>query len=327
MAWRVSFFGDEIEEISEFDPLTGKKGASLDTVRVYANSHYVTPGPTMKQATRGDPLRADGAAQGTARRRPAARSPAARAADQFRPRDDRRHRLAAPGSRTTAASSPAACRASRRRRCSNTCPTTRCCSSTRATRRCRRSARWRKGDHRRKITLAEYGFRLPSCIDNRPLRFNEWDAMRPQTFAVSATPGIVGDGADRRRVRRAGDPPDRADRPAGRDPPGRGPGAGLHRRMPQDRAEGLPHARHHADQADGRGPDRVHARGRAAGALHALRRRDAGAHRADPRPAARASTTCWSASTCCARGSTFPSAGWCASSMPTRKASCAPRPR
>ncbi|HBM71494.1 MAG TPA: excinuclease ABC subunit UvrB, partial [Erythrobacter sp.] len=46
-----------------------------------------------------------------------------------------------------------------------------------------------KGDHRRKITLAEHGFRLPSCIDNRPLRFNEWDAMRPQTFAVSATPG------------------------------------------------------------------------------------------------------------------------------------------
>jgi excinuclease ABC subunit B len=47
-----------------------------------------------------------------------------------------------------------------------------------------------RGDHRRKITLAEFGFRLPSCIDNRPLRFNEWDAMRPQTFAVSATPAI-----------------------------------------------------------------------------------------------------------------------------------------
>ncbi|MBT8390130.1 MAG: UvrB/UvrC motif-containing protein, partial [Altererythrobacter sp.] len=46
-----------------------------------------------------------------------------------------------------------------------------------------------KGDHRRKITLAEYGFRLPSCIDNRPLRFNEWDAMCPQTVCVSATPG------------------------------------------------------------------------------------------------------------------------------------------
>src|ERR1043166_9330262 len=50
MAWRVSFFGDEIEDIAEFDPLTGKKGASLSQVRVFANSHYVTPGPTMKQA-------------------------------------------------------------------------------------------------------------------------------------------------------------------------------------------------------------------------------------------------------------------------------------
>lgn len=50
MAWRISFFGDEIEEIAEFDPLTGKKGAGLNSVRIYANSHYVTPGPTMKQA-------------------------------------------------------------------------------------------------------------------------------------------------------------------------------------------------------------------------------------------------------------------------------------
>src|SRR5437762_9036123 len=46
-----------------------------------------------------------------------------------------------------------------------------------------------RGDFRRKATLAEYGFRLPSCMDNRPLRFNEWDVMRPQTVAVSATPG------------------------------------------------------------------------------------------------------------------------------------------
>ncbi len=50
-AWRISFFGDDIEDISEFDPLTGKKADSLDTVRIYANSHYVTPGPTMKQAS------------------------------------------------------------------------------------------------------------------------------------------------------------------------------------------------------------------------------------------------------------------------------------
>ena len=184
-----------------------------------------------------------------------------------------------------------------------------------------------KGDHRRKITLAEYGFRLPSCIDNRPLRFNEWDVMRPQTVAVSATPGRLGNGAIGRRLRRAGDPPDRADRSAGRNPPGRGPGAGLHRGMPQGRARRLSHAGHHADQAHGRGPHRVHARGGPAGALHAFGRRDARAHRADPRPAARASTTCWSASTCCARGSTSPNAAWSASSTPTRKASSAARPR
>ena len=50
MAWRISFFGDEIEDITEFDPLTGKTIASLDFIKVYANSHYVTPGPTLKQA-------------------------------------------------------------------------------------------------------------------------------------------------------------------------------------------------------------------------------------------------------------------------------------
>jgi excinuclease ABC subunit B len=72
-----------------------------------------------------------------------------------------------------------------------------------------------RGDFNRKATLAEFGFRLPSAIDNRPLRFEEWEAMRPQTIHVSATPGQLGDGAHRRRVRRAGHPPHRPDRPAG----------------------------------------------------------------------------------------------------------------
>jgi hypothetical protein len=67
----------------------------------------------------------------------------------------------------------------------------------------------------RKATLAEYGFRLPSCIDNRPLRFEEWDAMRPQTVLRLGHAGRLGAGADRRRLRRAGHPPHRADRPAG----------------------------------------------------------------------------------------------------------------
>ena len=65
------------------------------------------------------------------------------------------------------------------------------------------------GDWTRKTSLAEYGFRLPSCTDNRPLKFEEWDAMRGQTIFVSATPGPLGDGARRRRLRRA----DRAARP------------------------------------------------------------------------------------------------------------------
>ena len=67
-----------------------------------------------------------------------------------------------------------------------------------------------KGDYRRKFTLAEHGFRLPSCMDNRPLKFEEWDAMRPQSVFVSATPGEVGDRTHRRRLHRTGHPPHRA---------------------------------------------------------------------------------------------------------------------
>ena len=77
-----------------------------------------------------------------------------------------------------------------------------------------------KGDYRRKATLAEYGFRLPSCKDNRPLKFEEWDAMRPQSVYVSATPGNWELERKRRRLRRAGDPPDGPDRSAGGNPPG-----------------------------------------------------------------------------------------------------------
>ena len=77
-----------------------------------------------------------------------------------------------------------------------------------------------RGDFRRKATLAEYGFRLPSCMDNRPLRFEEWDLMRPQTVVRLGDARRLGAEPHRRRLRRAGDPPDRPDRSAGRDPPG-----------------------------------------------------------------------------------------------------------
>ena len=89
MAWRISFFGDEIEEIAEFDPLTGKRGASLNSVRVYANTHYVTPGPTMKQATEAIKFELARAAEGAGGRGQVAGGTAARTAHQFRPGDDR----------------------------------------------------------------------------------------------------------------------------------------------------------------------------------------------------------------------------------------------
>jgi len=188
MAWRVSFFGDEIEDISEFDPLTGKTIASLDSIKVYANSHYVTPGPTLKQAMeairhelaeRLKELEAEGrllelqrleqrtnfdlemiAATGSCAgienysRFLTGRLPGEPPPTLFEYLPDNALLFVDESHQTVPQIGAMA-----------------------------------RGDHRRKITLAEYGFRLPSCIDNRPLRFNEWDAMRPQTTFVSATPG------------------------------------------------------------------------------------------------------------------------------------------
>ncbi len=188
MAWRVTFFGDEIEEIAEFDPLTGTKGARLEKVRVYANSHYVTPGPTMKQAAaaikfeleeRLKELEAEGKLLERQRL------------------EQRTHfdleMIAATGScagienysrfltgRLPGEPPPTLF---------EYLPENALLFVDESHQTVPQIGAMAKGDHRRKLTLAEYGFRLPSCIDNRPLRFNEWDAMRPQTFAVSATPG------------------------------------------------------------------------------------------------------------------------------------------
>jgi len=188
MAWRVSFFGDEIEEISEFDPLTGTKGASLDAVAVFANSHYVTPGPTMKQAMeairfelqeRLKELHAEG------------RLLEAQRLEQRTNFD--LEMIAATGScagienysrfltgRLPGEPPPTLF---------EYLPENALLFVDESHQTIPQIGAMARGDHRRKITLAEYGFRLPSCIDNRPLRFNEWDAMRPQTIAVSATPG------------------------------------------------------------------------------------------------------------------------------------------
>ncbi len=188
MAWRISFFGDDIEEIAEFDPLTGKKGASLDTIRVYANSHYVTPGPTMKQA--GDAIRFE----------LAERLKELEAEGKLLEHQRLEQRtnfdlemIAATGScagienysrfltgRLPGEPPPTLF---------EYLPENALLFVDESHQTVPQIGAMSKGDHRRKITLAEYGFRLPSCIDNRPLRFNEWDAMRPQTVAVSATPG------------------------------------------------------------------------------------------------------------------------------------------
>ncbi|MGC4106911.1 MAG: DEAD/DEAH box helicase family protein [Thermomicrobiales bacterium] len=125
-AWRVTLFGDEIEGIAEFDPLTGEVTARLDAITVYANSHYVTPRPTLTQAIHDIKLELKERLEALTARGQAAGGRAAAAAHHLRHRDDGDHRRPARASRTTRATSPAAIPASRRRRCSSTCPRTRC---------------------------------------------------------------------------------------------------------------------------------------------------------------------------------------------------------
>ncbi len=188
MAWRVSFFGDEIEEITEFDPLTGKKIASLNHVRVYANSHYVTPGPTLKQAT--EAIRHE-LAERLKELEAEGRLLEAQRLEQRTNFD--LEMIAATGScagienysrfltgRLPGEPPPTLF---------EYLPDNALLFVDESHQTIPQIGAMSKGDHRRKITLAEYGFRLPSCIDNRPLRFAEWDLMRPQTVSVSATPG------------------------------------------------------------------------------------------------------------------------------------------
>jgi excinuclease ABC subunit B len=187
-AWRIELFGDDVDSIVEFDPLTGKKSAALDTVKVYANSHYVTPRPTLAQAIKGikeelrqrlDWFRANGKlleAQRLEQRTQfdmemieatgscagienysrwlTGRKPGEPPPTMFEYLPDEALVFADESHVTVP-----------------------------------QIGGMYRGDYRRKATLAEYGFRLPSCIDNRPLKFEEWDAMRPQTVYVSATPG------------------------------------------------------------------------------------------------------------------------------------------
>ena len=187
LAWRCSFFGDELESITEFDPLTGEKLKPLEQIRIYANSHYVTPRPTLQKAIKNikielnnrlkqfklenklleaqrleqrtnfdlEMLEATGVCNGIENysRYLTGRTPGDPPPTLFEYIPDN----AIVFADESHVSIP-------------------------------QLGAMSKGDFKRKSTLSEYGFRLPSCMDNRPLKFEEWNAMRPQSIFVSATP-------------------------------------------------------------------------------------------------------------------------------------------
>jgi len=187
-AWRFSFFGEELEGIAEFDPLTGEKTDALEKVRIYANSHYVTPRPTLNQAVKGikeelrqrlDQLVAEG------------RLLEAQRLEQRTQFDLEMIEAAGVCNGIENYS-----RYLTGRKAGEPPPTlfeyipdNALVFADESHVTVPQLGAMYKGDYRRKFTLAEHGFRLPSCMDNRPLKFEEWDAMRPQSVFVSATPG------------------------------------------------------------------------------------------------------------------------------------------
>src|SRR5437879_4282160 len=187
-AWRVSLFGDEIESIHEFDPLTGQKTDEFEFVKVYANSHYVTPRPTLLQAIAG--IRAE------LRIRLGELNAAGRLLEAQRLEQRTTFDLELMEAIGSCVGIEKYSRYLTGRKMGEPPPTLFEYVPDNALVFVDEShvtipqlGGMYRGDFRRKATLAEYGFRLPSCMDNRPLRFEEWDAMRPQTLAVSATPG------------------------------------------------------------------------------------------------------------------------------------------
>jgi excinuclease ABC subunit B len=186
-AWRVNLFGDEVESIEEFDPLTGQKTDELKFVKVYANSHYVTPRPTLLQAIAG--------IKQELRVRLDQLNRAGRLLEAQRLEQRTLYDLEMMEATGSCAGIENYSRYLTGRRPGEPPPTlfeyvpdNALVFADESHVTVPQLGGMYRGDFRRKATLAEYGFRLPSCMDNRPLRFEEWDAMRPQTVAVSATP-------------------------------------------------------------------------------------------------------------------------------------------
>ncbi len=187
-AWRLSLFGDKLEKIEEFDPLTGDQVRELSLVKVYANSHYITPKPTIEQAV----INIKKELEVTLKKHKAENKLLEAQRLEERTKFDL-EMIEATGS---CAGIENYSRFLSGRKPGEPPPTlfeyfpdntlifVDECHVT-----VPQLNGMYKGDRSRKSTLAEYGFRLPSCMDNRPLKFEEWDLMRTQTVFVSATPG------------------------------------------------------------------------------------------------------------------------------------------
>jgi excinuclease ABC subunit B len=187
-AWRVELFGEDVDSITEFDPLTGKPAGTLDNIKIYANSHYVTPRPTLQQAMKG--IKAELIVR-LEEFRNTGKLLEAQRLEQRTTFD--LEMIEATGS---CAGIENYSRWLTGRKPGEPPPTLFEYLPDEALVFVDEShvtigqiGGMYRGDYRRKFTLSEYGFRLPSCIDNRPLKFEEWDAMRPATVYVSATPG------------------------------------------------------------------------------------------------------------------------------------------
>ncbi len=187
-AWRLSFFGDEVETVQEFDPLTGEVFDNLDQIRVYANSHYVTPRPTILQAIENVKVEL--------RHRLAHLTEAGKLLEAQRLEQRTNFDLEMLTAAGVCKGIENYSRYLTGRNPGEPPPTLLEYLPEQAIMFIDEShvtvsqlGGMYKGDFRRKSTLSEHGFRLPSCIDNRPLKFEEWESYRPQTVFVSATPG------------------------------------------------------------------------------------------------------------------------------------------
>src|SRR5829696_7187155 len=186
-AWRVNLFGDVVENIEEFDPLTGHKQDDLEFIKIYANSHYVTPRPTLVQAIK--------SIKSELKQRLDQLNNQGRLLEAQRLEQRTTFDLEMMEATGSCAGIENYSRYLTGRRPGEPPPTlfeyvpdNALVFADESHVTVPQIGGMFKGDFRRKATLAEYGFRLPSCMDNRPLRFEEWDMMRPQSVVVSATP-------------------------------------------------------------------------------------------------------------------------------------------